>query len=196
MAVVALPSFPAGPIFGIPDAILRGASFTLPEKPYAFNASQPCMNIQTMKIHHGKHHAAFVINLNKAAESLADLPENPKTVLADMKKYSAAARNDGCGHWNHTFFLKYIHAHKENNLSQAKIAEAVYHDFGSFEELKKKFKETPSGQFGSGRTWLIKEPGGKLIISGEPGQGNLIKSLSAKKGIPYRDLMYGNIHSA
>jgi len=184
VGISVLPSLMANQIISSPNQILRGASFTLPELPYAFNALEPYIDEQTMKIHHGKHHAAYVNNLNKAAESIADFPENLETVFANMEKYPAAVRNNGGGHWNHTFFWKCMQPGKENNLPQGKIAEAINRDFGSFEEFKKKFKETALGQFGSGWAWLIKEPDGKLIISGTPNQDNPLMSLSAKKGIP------------
>jgi Fe-Mn family superoxide dismutase len=159
--------------------------FTLPDLPYAFNALEPYIDEMTMRIHHDKHHDAYVKNLNKAIEGLnTPFPADLREAFDKMENYPAAVRNNGGGHWNHSFFWETLRPGRENNMPSGILLKAINGQFGSFDEFKKKFKETALGQFGSGWAWLIKETSGALSITGTPNQDNPLMSLSAKRGKP------------
>jgi Fe-Mn family superoxide dismutase len=138
-----------------------------------------------MRIHHGKHHDAYVKNLNKAIDGLPEgFPEDLKQVFAHMEKYPSAVRNNGGGHWNHSFFWESLRPGRENNAPSEKFMKALTDQFGSFEAFQKKFKETALGQFGSGWAWLIQDENGKLYVTGTPNQDNPLMSVAAKRGKP------------
>ena len=129
-------------------------AFTLPALPYAHNALEPHIDTLTMQIHHGKHHQAYVDNLNKAiagtpneAKSLEDLVKSAGTI-------SPAVRNNGGGHWNHTFFWNSIKP-KGGGKPTGEIATQIDKDFGSYEEFATQFKQAAVTQFGSGWAWLV-----------------------------------------
>lgn len=157
--------------------------FKLPDLPYDFKALEPYIDAQTMQIHHDKHHAAYVNNLNKAIEPMDKFPSDLNEVFANIEKYSMAVRNNAGGHWNHSFFWEIMRPGKENNMPSGKLAEAINKDFGSFDEFKKKFKEAALGQFGSGWAWLVLT-NGALSISSTPNQDNPLMSVANKKGKP------------
>ncbi len=159
--------------------------FSLPELPYAHDALEPYIDEQTMRIHHGKHHDAYVKNLNKAIESLPEgFPEDLKQVFAHMEKYPVAVRNNGGGHWNHSFFWETMRPGRDDNAPSEKFLKALTDQFGSFEAFQKKFKETALGQFGSGWAWLILDSDRKLVITGTPNQDNPLMSVAVKRGKP------------
>ena len=158
-------------------------AFTLPALPYAHDALEPHIDTLTMQIHHGKHHQAYVDNLNKAiagtpneGKSLEDLVENAGSI-------SPAVRNNGGGHWNHTFFWHSI-APNAGGTPAGRLAEAINEAFGSFEEFKTKFAAGGVGRFGSGWVWLIVKKDGKLDISSTPNQDNPLMDVAEVKGIP------------
>jgi Fe-Mn family superoxide dismutase len=168
-----LPSGPANPVFSLPDL------------PYAHNALEPYIDEQTMRIHHGKHHDAYVKNLNKAIDGLPEgFPEDLKQVFSQMEKYPTTVRNNGGGHWNHSFFWETLRQGREGNGPSEKFLKVLTDHFGSFEAFQKKFKETALGQFGSGWAWLIRDGEGKLAITGTPNQDNPLMSVAAKRGKP------------
>ena len=151
--------------------------FTLPSLPYAPDALEPVIDKMTMEIHHGKHHNAYVTNLNKALESAPELAT--KTIEQLLAGNLAAVpdatkgpvRNNGGGHWNHTFFWKIMRAPKEGNAPHGKLAAAIDAKFGSFDAFKEKFNAAGVGRFGSGWAWLIKTADGIDIMS-TPNQDN------------------------
>lgn len=131
----------------------------LPALPYPTNALEPHIDTKTMEIHHGKHHQAYVTNLNKALESapeLASLPVNE--LIADLSKVPEAirgpVRNNGGGHSNHTFFWT-IMSPAGGGEPTGKLAEAIAAKFGSFDDFKAKFEAAGVGRFGSGWAWLL-----------------------------------------
>lgn len=166
------------------NSVTEKPVFKLPDLPYDFKALEPYIDAQTMQIHHDKHHAAYVTNLNKAVETLSEFPADLTKVFENMEKYPMAVRNNGGGHWNHSFFWEIMRPGRENNVPTGKLAEAINKSFGSFDEFKKKFKDAALGQFGSGWAWLIHETGGTLAITGTPNQDNPLMNLSPKKGKP------------
>jgi Fe-Mn family superoxide dismutase len=165
-----------------------GGPFTLPELPYAYNALEPHIDAMTMQIHHDKHHAAYVTNLNKAvAESNVGSSVLAPLALDDMikniSKYSVAIRNNGGGHWNHSFFWKLM---KPNGggAPTGKLADAIKSTFNSFDEFKTKFNEAGAKRFGSGWAWLYINKDGKLDIGSTPNQDNPLMDISDIKGTP------------
>ena len=162
-------------------------AFTLPALPYAHDALEPHIDKLTMEIHHGKHHQAYVDNLNKA---LAGTPNENKSLEELVKgagSFAPAVRNNGGGHWNHSFFWESLRpAGKTDQLNapSGKLAEAIDAAFGSFDEFKTKFAAAGVGRFGSGWAWLIVKKDGKLDISSTPNQDNPLMDVAETKGVP------------
>ncbi|MFZ9695244.1 MAG: superoxide dismutase [Chitinophagaceae bacterium] len=157
-------------------------AFTLAPLPYAHDALEPHIDTLTMQIHHGKHHQAYVDNLNKA---IAGTPHENKTIEELVKEagsISPAVRNNGGGHWNHTFFWESL-APQTGGEPQGKLAEAINVAFGSFETFKEKFANAGMTRFGSGWAWLIVEDG-KLEICSTPNQDNPLMEVAEVKGTP------------
>ena len=150
-------------------------AFTLPPLPYPTNALEPHIDAQTMEIHHGKHHNAYVTNLNAALEkapeladkSLEDLLRNLNSVPEAVR---TAVRNNGGGHWNHSQFWKTM-GPNAGGAPTGKLAAAIDAAFGDFEKFKEAFQAAGAGRFGSGWVWLVNE-GGKLAITSTPNQDN------------------------
>jgi len=156
--------------------------FTLPALPYAHEALEPHIDTLTMQIHHGKHHQAYVDNLNKA---IAGTPNEGKS-LEELVKHagtiSPAVRNNGGGHWNHSFFWESLAPDAGGTPSDA-LGDAITAAFGSFDEFKTKFAAAGVGRFGSGWAWLIVKDG-KLEISSTPNQDNPLMDVAEVKGTP------------
>ena len=148
-------------------------AFTLPALPYDANALEPHIDARTMEIHHGKHHAAYVNNLNTALEkypelqgkSLEELLANNLAIVPDDIK--GAVRNNGGGHWNHSLFWKLLKANSGEPTGA--IANAINEAFGSYDNFKAEFKKAAVSRFGSGWAWLVSS-GGKLSITSTPNQ--------------------------
>jgi len=148
---------------------------TLPPLPYPTNALEPHIDAQTMEIHHGKHHNAYVTNLNAALEkapelankSLEDLLRNLASVPEAVR---TAVRNNGGGHWNHSQFWPSM-SPNGGGAPSGKLADAINKSFGDFEKFKEAFNAAGAGRFGSGWVWLVNE-GGKLAITSTPNQDN------------------------
>ena len=157
-------------------------AFTLPALPFAPAALEPHIDAQTMQIHHDKHHQAYVDNLNKA---IAGTPNENKS-LEDLVKVagtlSPAIRNNGGGHWNHSFFWEIL-APNAGGKPTGKLAESIDADFGSFDAFKEKFAQAGAARFGSGWAWLV-EQDGKLVISSTPNQDNPLMDVAEVKGTP------------
>jgi Fe-Mn family superoxide dismutase len=150
--------------------------FKLPELSYAFNALEPSIDARTMEIHHDKHHAAYVTNLNKALESEATWVgkslEEILTHLNDVpEKIRTAVRNNGGGHWNHSLFWQ-IMGPKCGGEPTGKLADAITASFGSFADFKTQFQAAGVARFGSGWVWVVKDASGKLGIMSTPNQDN------------------------
>jgi len=143
-------------------------AFQLPPLPYAYDALEPTIDAQTMTIHHDKHHAAYVNNLNAALEKhpeLADKTADELVAHLDSvpEDIRAAVRNNGGGHVNHTLFWESM-APGGSNVPTGALAAAIDETFGSFEDFKKQFQDAGVKRFGSGWAWLVKDGGGKLAI--------------------------------
>ncbi len=149
---------------------------TLPALPYAPEALEPHIDSQTMQIHHGKHHQAYVTNLNAAIEKA---PELASWSLDDLNKkinevpeaVRTAVRNNGGGHWNHSLFWQLMAPHAGGEPTGA-LADAINKAFGSFATFKEQFQAAGMGRFGSGWAWLVKGNDGALSIMSTPNQDN------------------------
>src|SRR5438309_4248778 len=151
--------------------------FTLPNLPYPTDALEPSIDKMTMEIHHGKHHAAYVNNLNKALEDHPDLQAlSLEALLASLDKVPenirAAVRNNGGGHWNHSMFWKIMKKGAGGEPS-GELANAIRSAFSSFAEFKIKFSQAGISRFGSGWAWLFNKDG-KLVVDSTPNQDNPI----------------------
>jgi len=160
----------------LPSVSSAADAFKLDPLPYAFDALVPHIDAKTMEIHHDKHHAAYVKNLNAAlaqeeklaampiGKLLASLPEIPE-------EQRMAIRNNGGGHWNHDFFWKTLAPAGKSGKPSAELAKAIDSAFGSMDGFKKAFGEAAAKRFGSGWAWLILQDG-KLKITSTPNQDN------------------------
>jgi Fe-Mn family superoxide dismutase len=157
-------------------------AFTLPALPYAHSALEPHIDTATMQIHHGKHHQAYVDNLNKAIAGTEHEGKTIEQLVANAGSISQAVRNNGGGHWNHSFFWEILAPNAGGNPSGA-VADAINSAFSSFDTFKEKFAAAGLGRFGSGWAWLIVKDG-KLEISSTPNQDNPLMDVAEVKGIP------------
>lgn len=163
------------------NAIVDGP-FSLPALPYAYNALEPNIDAQTMEIHHSKHHQAYVNNLNKAVIGTEMEKMSLENLVKDISKYPMPVRNNGGGHWNHSFFWQ-IMAPNAGGLPTGKLAEAITRDFGSFEKFQEAFTAAATSRFGSGWAWLILQ-NGKLKVVSTPNQDNPLMDIATDKGTP------------
>ncbi len=158
-------------------------AFTLPALPYANNALEPHIDAKTMEIHHGKHHNAYVTNLNAAVAGKPEENLSIEEICKNISKYPAAVRNNGGGHYNHSLFWT-IMGPNAGGAPTGALAEAINAAFGSFDEFKTKFAAAATTRFGSGWAWLIKDSGGKLQITSTPNQDNPLMDVAEVKGTP------------
>ena len=149
-------------------------AYSLPPLPYAFDALEPFIDARTMEIHHDKHHAAYVNNVNKALEghdALAALPV--ETLIADLDKVPESirtvVRNNAGGHANHSLFWESL-AKGKGGEPAGHLGEAIRSVFGSFEKFKEEFTKAAVGRFGSGWAWLSLDPRGKLLVESTANQ--------------------------
>lgn len=157
-------------------------AFTLPALPYAHDALEPHIDALTMQIHHGKHHQAYVDNLNKA---IAGTPHENKSLEELVKAAGAispAVRNNGGGHWNHSFFWELL-APNAGGAPTGALADAINDVFGSFDSFKEKVSTAGATRFGSGWAWLIIN-NGTLQVTSTPNQDNPLMDVAEVKGTP------------
>jgi Fe-Mn family superoxide dismutase len=157
-------------------------AFTLPALPYAPDALEPHIDSTTMQIHHGKHHQAYVDNLNKAVAGTPNENKSIEELVAAAGTISPAVRNNGGGHWNHSFFWQIL-APNAGGAPTGKIADAINSTFGSFDALKEKINTAGATRFGSGWAWLIVKDG-KLEVTSTPNQDNPLMDVAEVKGQP------------
>ncbi len=158
-------------------------AFELAPLPYASDSLEPFIDKQTMEIHHGKHHQAYVTNLNNATNG-TELEGKPlEELLKNVSKHPVAVRNNGGGHWNHTFFWKLL---KVNNGAKptGTLADAITKKFGSLDAFKEEFNKAATTRFGSGWAWLIVDAGGDLAVTSTPNQDNPLMDAADKQGKP------------
>ncbi|RPD38652.1 superoxide dismutase [Chitinophaga barathri] len=159
------------------------APFTLPALPYATDALEPNIDKMTMEIHHGKHHAAYVTNLNNATKEGAFAGLSLGEILSKVTANDAAVRNNAGGHYNHSLFWTLLSGTKSAPADALK--QAISTAFGSQEAMQTKFADAAKGVFGSGWAWLIVKKGGGLAITSTPNQDNpLMTNLAKEPGTP------------
>ena len=157
-------------------------AFTLPPLPYAFEALEPHIDAQTMQIHHGKHHQAYVDNLNKAIAGTEHENKSLEELVKNSGSISPAVRNNGGGHWNHSFFWEILGSNSGGQPG-GQLAEAINQSFGSLDGLKEKMNAAGTTRFGSGWAWLIVKDG-KLEVTSTPNQDNPLMDVAEVKGRP------------
>ena len=158
-------------------------AFELPALHYATDALEPHIDKMTMEIHHGKHHQAYVTNLNKALEGKPEASQSIEEIIKHIEKFPAAVRNNGGGHYNHSLFWEVIGPNKGGEPTGA-LADAIKSAFGSFADFKTKFAEAGATRFGSGWAWLIVTADKKVAVSSTPNQDNPLMSVAEVKGTP------------
>ncbi len=156
--------------------------FTLAALPYNHDALEPHIDTLTMQIHHGKHHQAYVDNLNKAIAGTEHENKSLDELVKISGSISPAVRNNGGGHWNHTFFWESLAANAGGKPG-GKLADAIDAAFGSFDTFKEKFSQAGMTRFGSGWAWLILKDG-KLEVISTANQDNPLMDIAEIKGMP------------
>jgi Fe-Mn family superoxide dismutase len=158
-------------------------AFELPALAYATDALEPHIDKATMEIHHGKHHQAYVTNLNKALEGKPEANNSIEDIVKNISKYPAAVRNNGGGHFNHALFWTVLGPNKGGEPT-GDLAKAIDEAFGSFAEFKTKIQDAGATRFGSGWAWLSVGADGKLFVSSTPNQDNPLMDVAEQKGTP------------
>jgi len=166
-------------------------AFTLPALPYDVAALEPYIDSTTMNIHHTKHHQAYITNLNNALDKFPEfkdlgLVDLNKQVGTDAlpKEIATVVRNNGGGHWNHSFFWKVLAAPSTTNGPSAELKAAIDSTFGSLDAMKDKFNAAAAARFGSGWAWLGVKPDGSLGITSTANQDNPLQQVADEKMIP------------
>jgi Fe-Mn family superoxide dismutase len=156
-------------------------AFTLPPLPYANDALEPNIDARTMEIHHDKHHNGYVTNLNNAISGSGAENLSIEDICKNVSKYSAAIRNNGGGHYNHSLFWT-VMGPKGGGAPKGALADSIDSAFGSFDEFKNKFSTAAATRFGSGWAWLIVGGDGKLAVTSTPNQDNPLRPGRANRG--------------
>ena len=158
-------------------------AFVLDPLPYPSDSLEPNIDKQTMEIHHGKHHNAYVTNLNNAIAGTDMENKSIEDLLASVSKAPIAVRNNGGGHYNHTLFWNTISGNGGGQPTGT-LADAINQKFGSFDTFKEEFTKAATTRFGSGWAWLIVTPEGELAITSSPNQDNPLMDIAEVKGFP------------
>jgi Fe-Mn family superoxide dismutase len=174
------------PVNMITSLLISIMAYTLPEIGYSYSALEPHFDARTMEIHHSKHHAAYIANLNTALQNESSLPI--EELIADLTKVPesirTAVRNNGGGHANHSFFWKILSA-KGGGNPVGKLADAIKSTFGDYESFKSAFAKAGATRFGSGWAWLVVKADGSLAITSTANQDSpLMKGIADVEGIP------------
>ncbi len=170
------------PIIALSFANLASAQFKLPELPYATNALEAAIDQKTMEIHHGKHHAGYVNNLNAAIKGTEAEKMPLEKILASVSKFSPAVRNNAGGHYNHTLFWQIMTP--KAPAPSATFTKVIEQNFGSMDKFRTAFADTAAKRFGSGWAWLIVGQDGKLKITSTANQNNPLMDIERVKGTP------------
>jgi Fe-Mn family superoxide dismutase len=157
-------------------------AFVLPPLPYTHDGLEPAIDKATMEFHHGKHHQAYVDNLNKAVDADSALQgKSLEELFATISKAPKAVRNNGGGHWNHSLFWELLAPVGETGEPSAELAAAIDRDLGGMEAFKTAFNAAGAGQFGSGWAWLIVQDG-RLKVTSTPNQDNPLMDVAEDRG--------------
>jgi Fe-Mn family superoxide dismutase len=160
-------------------------AFTLAPLPYPYDALEPAIDARTMQVHHGKHHQAYVDNLNRAIATDATLRGQPlEALMSRISKLPDAVRNNGGGHWNHDFFWQSMTRHGQGGVPSASLLAAIERDFGSLDKFKSAFRAAGLSRFGAGWSWLIVGADGTLKVTSTANQDNPLMDLATERGTP------------
>jgi Fe-Mn family superoxide dismutase len=158
-------------------------AFELADLSYDYNALEPYIDARTMEIHHGKHHAGYTANLNKAVEGTSLAGKSIEEILAGVSSQPAAVRNNGGGFYNHNLYWS-VMGPGGGGSPEGALLESINSAFGSFEDFKTKFSTAAATRFGSGWAWLVKKADGTLVVTSTPNQDNPLMDLAEVKGTP------------
>lgn len=159
--------------------------FTLAPLPYAFDALEPVIDKETMQIHHGKHHQAYVNNLNAQVATYPELAKmSLEQIMAKISSYNMAVRNNGGGHYNHALFWTLMAPVGKGGTPSSALAKAIDRDFGSLDKMKEAFEKAGATRFGSGWAWVVVTADKKLAITSTPNQDNPLMDIAEVKGTP------------
>lgn len=158
-------------------------SFTLPALPYAHEALEPHFDTQTMQIHHGKHHQAYVDNLNKALDGSEHAGKSLEELMGMISKLSPAVRNNGGGHYNHSLFWQIL-APNAGGQPTGDLADAIQSQLGGFDQFKTDFNQAGMTRFGSGWAWLCVKADKTLCVCSTPNQDNPLMDIADCPGTP------------
>jgi Fe-Mn family superoxide dismutase len=157
-------------------------AFELPKLQYAYDALEPHIDSQTMEIHHTKHHAAYVNNLNNALAGTGNENKKLEELMASVSSLPAAVRNNGGGHYNHALFWEIMKPNGGGNPT-GDLADAINRYFGSYDKLKESLSNAGLTRFGSGWAWLVVK-GSELVVTSTPNQDNPLMDVADVKGTP------------
>lgn len=157
-------------------------AFDLPKLQYPYDALEPHIDAKTMEIHHTKHHAAYVNNLNNALQGTGNENKKLEELMAGISTLPAAVRNNGGGHFNHTLFWEILKPNGGGNPS-GDLADAINRHFGSYDKLKEALSNAGLTRFGSGWAWLVVK-GNELVVSSTPNQDNPLMDVAEVRGTP------------
>jgi len=146
-------------------------AFVVPDLPYSFDALEPHIDALTMEIHHDRHHNAYVTNLNKAIEGTDLDGQALEDILKNIDSASAAVRNNGGGHFNHSLFWT-VMSQNGGGQPEGDLANGINNKFGSFDSFKEEFSKAAVTRFGSGWAWLCVKDGGEVDLCSTPNQDN------------------------
>ena len=159
--------------------------FTLPPLPYAASALEPVIDTETMRLHHDKHHQAYVDALNTAVVADPALQGmSLEQLVTSAGELPPAVRNNAGGHWNHTFFWDTMTAPSQTGQPSPQLLAAIDQQFGSLDGMKSAVNDAGAKRFGSGWTWLIVGQGGQLAVTSTPNQDNPLMDVAEVKGKP------------
>ncbi|NCN43537.1 MAG: superoxide dismutase [Piscirickettsiaceae bacterium CG_4_9_14_3_um_filter_43_564] len=158
-------------------------AFTLPDLPYDYDALEVSIDARTMEIHHTKHHNTYITNLNNAVADTPNADKSLSELITNAGQLSPAIRNNGGGHWNHSFFWEVMTGDSMGTPTGA-LADDINATFGSLEAMKEQFNTAGATRFGSGWAWLTISAEGKLEISSTPNQDNPLMDVADVKGTP------------
>lgn len=157
-------------------------AFELPKLQYSYDALEPHIDSKTMEIHHTKHHAAYVNNLNNALQGTGNENKKLEDLMTSVSSLPAAVRNNGGGHYNHTLFWEIMKPNGGGNPT-GDLADAINRYFGSYDKLKESLSNAGLTRFGSGWAWLVVK-GSELVVTSTPNQDNPLMDVADVKGTP------------
>ena len=161
------------------------APFTQAPLPYAADALEPVIDAKTMDIHYGRHHLAYINNLNAQTETTPELAKlSLEQMMQQMSKFNAAVRNNGGGHYNHQLFWELMAPVGKGGEPSAALKTAIERDFGSLDAMKTAFNQAAATRFGSGWAWLIVNKDGKLQVTSTANQDNPLMDVVEEQGQP------------